>query len=205
MDAMAEQPTRDRILASALRLFAERGFSGTSVAAIEEAAGLSPGSGALYAHFKSKQEVLEAAVTHAMKVADSGLSLVPLLPLGDVRAELTLIARGALLLMSSWRDLAMVLVKEAGNSPALTAQLRDQVVERTYNWFADWLAERAEDGAVARVDFPVIAAVWIGGLIQYWGTDELLGGPPAGIEEDRFIVGWVDSLHGVLVPRSGTT
>jgi AcrR family transcriptional regulator len=199
---MAEEPTRERILTCALRLFAERGFSGTSVAAIEEAAGLSPGSGAMYAHFKSKQEVLEAAVRHAMALADSGLSLVPLLPLGDVRAELTLIARGSLLLMSSWRDLALVLIKEAGSSPALMTQLREQVVERTYTWFADWLAERTKDGREGTLDIPVVAAIWIGGIIQYWATDELLGGPPAAIHEDRFIAGWVDSLYRTLSPNA---
>ena len=54
---MAES-SRDRILAEALRLFGEQGYAGTSIAQIEKAAGLSPGSGALYRHFKSKDELL---------------------------------------------------------------------------------------------------------------------------------------------------
>ena len=39
-------PTRERILAAALELFAERGYRGTSIGEIEAAAGLSPRSGA---------------------------------------------------------------------------------------------------------------------------------------------------------------
>lgn len=54
--------TRDRIISSAMALFAEHGYDSTSIAEIEEAAGLSPGSGSLYRHFKSKDELLLAAV-----------------------------------------------------------------------------------------------------------------------------------------------
>src|SRR5581483_10309218 len=54
--------TRERIVAEALRLFAERGYAATSVAEIEAAAGLSPGAGGLYRHFRSKEEVLAAGV-----------------------------------------------------------------------------------------------------------------------------------------------
>lgn len=54
--------TRDRIITSAMGLFAENGYDRTTIAEIEEAAGLSPGSGSLYRHFKSKDELLLAAV-----------------------------------------------------------------------------------------------------------------------------------------------
>src|SRR6202007_2080159 len=55
---------RDRLLAAALKLFADRGYAATSVADIQRASGLAPGSGALYKHFGSKRELLEAAVAH---------------------------------------------------------------------------------------------------------------------------------------------
>src|SRR6476469_10417670 len=55
---------RDRLLAEALKLFAARGYAATSVADIQTAAGLAPGSGALYKHFASKRALLEAAVAH---------------------------------------------------------------------------------------------------------------------------------------------
>src|SRR6185312_7763283 len=60
--------TRERIIDEALRLFAERGYSATSVAEIEAASGLSPGAGGLYRHFRSKYEVLAAAINeHAAR------------------------------------------------------------------------------------------------------------------------------------------
>jgi AcrR family transcriptional regulator len=54
--------TRERIVSEALRLFADRGYAATSVAEIEAAAGLSPGAGGLYRHFRSKEEVLSTAI-----------------------------------------------------------------------------------------------------------------------------------------------
>src|SRR4051812_40543251 len=54
--------TRERIMAVALDLFAERGVQGTPVTAIEAAAGLSPGSGSFYRHFRDRAELLTAVV-----------------------------------------------------------------------------------------------------------------------------------------------
>ena len=60
-------PTRERILDAALELFATQGFDATSTAQIERAAGLSPRSGALYKHFRSKDELLEVALAQRMQ------------------------------------------------------------------------------------------------------------------------------------------
>ncbi|MET7422813.1 helix-turn-helix domain-containing protein [Dactylosporangium sp. NPDC005555] len=53
--------TRARILALAQQLFAAHGFAGTSIADIARVLGTS--KAALYYHFKSKDEILEALVT----------------------------------------------------------------------------------------------------------------------------------------------
>lgn len=54
------QETRARLIASAVRVFAERGYEGTRVADIARDAGLS--SGAIYAHYRSKAELLVDAI-----------------------------------------------------------------------------------------------------------------------------------------------
>lgn len=48
----------------ALDLFAEEGFGGTTISAVEREVGLAAGTGSLYRHFKSKEELLHAAVDH---------------------------------------------------------------------------------------------------------------------------------------------
>ena len=59
--------TRERILDVALGLFAEEGFSGTTITEVERRAGLSPGSGSFYRHFPSKEELLRAAVAREVE------------------------------------------------------------------------------------------------------------------------------------------
>ena len=44
-----------------MMLFARQGYEATSIADIQRASGLAPGSGALYKHFSSKRELLEVA------------------------------------------------------------------------------------------------------------------------------------------------
>src|SRR5579862_8137657 len=54
--------TRDRILDAALDVFAEEGFAGATISEVERRVGLAAGTGSLYRHFSSKEELLQAAV-----------------------------------------------------------------------------------------------------------------------------------------------
>jgi len=54
--------TRERLLDAALDLFAEQGFEGTTITEVERRVGLTPGTGSFYRHFRSKEELLRAAV-----------------------------------------------------------------------------------------------------------------------------------------------
>src|SRR5260370_640739 len=83
---VAVSPTRERLMSAALKLFAERGYKATTVGAIETKAGLSPRSGALYQHFKSKQELLEAAIENELAAVGELSDALALLPLGAFRA-----------------------------------------------------------------------------------------------------------------------
>src|SRR6516225_1849371 len=61
------EETRERLLLAAADVFARRGYDGTRVADIAAAADVS--SGALYAHFASKAELLVAALrTHGRRL-----------------------------------------------------------------------------------------------------------------------------------------
>ena len=59
------QATRQRFLAVATRLFAERGYEGTSIEAILEEAGASRGS--LYHHFPGKDALFEAVLIRLLE------------------------------------------------------------------------------------------------------------------------------------------
>jgi AcrR family transcriptional regulator len=87
-------PTREVLIDAALTLFASEGYRGTTIRKIEKAAGLTPGAGGLYRHFRSKEELLLAAVERYRSDVASFLARAPeLMQLGDVRAELLLAAK----------------------------------------------------------------------------------------------------------------
>lgn len=186
--------TRDRILNEALRLFADEGYVGTSIASIEKAAGLSPHSGALYTHFGSKQEVMAAAVERAIQTAEASFSLAPMLSLGNLEAELTLVARGSLVLMSSWRDLIRVMAKDGERFPEVMANARDSLFGRSRQFLAKWLESKAPENVSADRDFEAITAIWLGAIENYWIAASIHDDRPLGIDEDRFVRQWVQNL-----------
>lgn len=59
---MTTQDTRATLTGHALRLFLERGYEGTSLGDLVSASGLS--KGAVYHHFRNKEELFEAAISH---------------------------------------------------------------------------------------------------------------------------------------------
>src|SRR5215510_533633 len=60
----APTTTRERILDAAMELFAQDGFTGTTITEIERRVGLAAGTGSMYRHFPSKEALLQAAVEH---------------------------------------------------------------------------------------------------------------------------------------------
>ena len=127
-----ERSTRERIVTEAIRLFAERGYRGTTVGEIEAAAGLVPRSGGLYKHFRSKEEVLEAATERHVREIESVRSSLELLPLGDLRAELTLLTRFGLQMLDQERDLRRIVITEGDRFPHLKRRFRKRVADRAY-------------------------------------------------------------------------
>lgn len=77
----ARAETRERICQAAMRLFAEEGFEHTSMRRIAEAVGYTPG--ALYAYFRSKDDILYALLEAGFARLRSRLEHTPDLPPGE--------------------------------------------------------------------------------------------------------------------------
>ena len=61
-----QESTKERILQTALRLFARDGYEATSVSAIAGELGIT--TGALYRHYKNKHDILESIVARMVKI-----------------------------------------------------------------------------------------------------------------------------------------
>ena len=67
------QQTRGKVLEAAARLFGERGYTGTTIAAVAEAAGVSPET--IYLSFDGKRGVLEGVIESAIAGEDDRAAL----------------------------------------------------------------------------------------------------------------------------------
>jgi AcrR family transcriptional regulator len=184
--------TRDRLVGAAMRLFAERGYAGTTVGDIESEAGLAPRSGALYQYFKGKRELLDAAVDRHVDDIAEMQGAVDLLPLGDLRAELTLIARWNLQDLLRRRDLYRFLRKDGHRFPELLAKIEEGYGERPLRRAADYLRDRFRAGGVDDVDAEAFVVVMVQTMSAYRSYEDIYGRPPLDVDEERFVRMWVD-------------
>src|SRR5271155_1870063 len=120
-----------------MRLFAEQGYRGTSVAEIERAAGLTPGAGGLYHHFPTKEAVLRAGVQRHLGRLEALRNIREVFSsLGDLEAELTVTARYTLAELDNEVELLQILASEARRRPDLLTQAIDELIGSTYAEFA---------------------------------------------------------------------
>jgi AcrR family transcriptional regulator len=197
MAARAEA-TRDRLLNAAMALFAERGFDGASIGEIERAAGLAPRSGAVYQHFKGgKEELLRCAIERELRAVDELGSVMEMLPLGDLRAEFTLMARWNLASLERRSELARFVRRDAARlSPELRGELYERLVGRPYAQVVTWLESRIES-APGQPDLHAVAVVLIESISAYDSMRRTFGRAPDDIDDERFIAGWVETALAI--------
>lgn len=185
--------TSARILDAAMHLFAERGYRGTTVGEIERAAGLAPRSGALYQHFEGKYDVLERAIERHLEAIDDLGQALQMLPLGDLRAELTLLARWNLASLERRAPLTRFVYREGDRLPLrLRAKLYERLVERPYAEVVSWLGERVGDAGAAEPDLDALALIIVEPMSSYRSLQQLFGRVPGDVDDERFIDTWVD-------------
>ena len=191
-----------------LDLVAEHGYSRASVGAIERAAGMAPRSGALYQHFKGKDGLLRAAVERDLAAIDELGEVIAMLPLGDLRAELTLLARWNLSSLERRSRLARLVRRESASLPPdLLDRLYNRLVARPYEQIVGWLRERYAAAGRESPDLPTLAFILIEPMSSYRAMREMFGRTLDDIDDERFIAGWVDVVlavaqqHGLALER----
>src|SRR5437763_840134 len=191
--------TRRRILDEAVRLFATRGYDATSVADIQTACGLNPGSGALYKHFPSKAALLEAAVHDnlsrlAARTAETADARLP----DDPREALRVLADVVWAFMAADRDLIRLMIREFTGFPEVFERMWQGVVATVYHRGTDWITTLRDQGRAAVTDPEATAAVLVASLTYYPILDVLIGHTPGDLAPDRFLTAWLDSSLNAL-------
>jgi len=150
-------PTRDRILAAAERLFARRGFAGTSVRDITDAVGIKPP--ALYNHFPNKEdlytEVLETSLRPLLELIDQASQAAV-----SVENANELIAPGMDLLRANPHGPALLMLEALTGSDHLSRVARDwlrPIVERGVGILKD----NDASGRWSEAAYPNVIWLWV--------------------------------------------
>lgn len=160
----APTSTRERLLTEAMRLFSDKGFEATSVSQIEAAAGLAPGSGALYRHFRSKEVLLTAGIDRQLDRRAAMRDIRALFAgLGDLHSELTVLGRYLVGVI----DQESAVLQIAARTPAGLSERLDTayaaLVDGLRDELAGWIGAWAPQASVEQTN--VLAAVGINSIL----------------------------------------
>ncbi|RZS43161.1 TetR family transcriptional regulator [Herbihabitans rhizosphaerae] len=169
----------------ALELFVERGAAATPVTTIEAAAGLSPGSGSFYRHFKDKEALLAAVVerevTRVGKDPDAQVENTD----GAGEQRLATQLRSDLDYLGELRSLIMILLWERNRAPELAEWVRKTSADRGIELGVEALRLAGPSAAVEE-DEVAAATVMQSAMIGYFLAAEYFGASPADVDPDRF-------------------
>lgn len=193
-----ESETEARILAAAQRLFARRGYGGTTTRDLAQAAGVAEGT--LFRHFESKKAIL-------VRVATEGWVEI----LTDLLTELSEMASykaiGQVMKRRMWHlsrnaDMMRVCFMEAQFHPELRERIQSEILNKMTD-VAEAFFQTAMDRGIYRPMNPrVVARVFLGMFTVAGFSQATLGdeaGSPQSMQE--LAEGLTDIfLNGVLAP-----
>jgi AcrR family transcriptional regulator len=186
---------RDDLTREAARLFAERGFHGTSMDALAQALGVQKGS--LYSLIGSKQELLFETMRSGAQAFHAALDAVPEETPAVERVRLAL--RGHLSVVAEQLDVATVFTREWRY---LSDEYRAEILaeRRRYEERFRALFREGVDAGELRVDLDVGAAALVVLSAANWAYTWLTPDRDTDELADRFTAILVDGIRGYATP-----
>ena len=186
---------RSELTRQAARLFAEKGYHGTSVGDLAEALGVQKGS--LYAHIASKEDLLFDTLMEGAAAFHAALDAIPddAVPVAKIRLAL----RGHLRVVAEQLDVATVFVQEWRY---LEDERREQFVSerRRYEERVRALFREGRERGELRTDLDDGAAALLVLSAANWAYTWLSAGRDTDALADSFAAILVDGIRGYSMP-----
>jgi AcrR family transcriptional regulator len=200
-----DEPTRDRLIEAAVRLFSRPGSGLISIEAIAAEAGLT--KGAFYHHFTDRAELLTAVARRISPVEEMRSQIEPAVGL-SAREGLIAIARAYYSAMRTRADLVRNLAANSSQDPELARVVMSEIIGQGAPLMVAWFALQIQKGNLRPIDPALLIQALFGPvfLLIVLGPavfDELarIGIHPA-IDN---VEAYVDLLlHGVAQPDSNS-
>lgn len=191
-----EEATRSRILNAALRLFASRGFDGTTTKDLSAAANVAEGT--LFRYFPNKKAILIEVATAGWIDILTDL-LTELSEMGSYKA-VAQVMRRRMLRMRENKNLLQVCFVEAQHHPELRERIQLEVVAKMTD-VAEAFFQTAMDRGIYRQTNPrIVAQVFLGMFAIAGFSEQTLLPDNSAIALQEMAEGIADIfLNGVLV------
>jgi len=182
---------RREVTREAAKLFAQKGYHGTSIGDIAEALGVQKGS--LYSHIASKEDLLYETMREGAEAFHAALDAIP----EDTPAvdKIRLALRGHLRVVAEQLDVATVFIREWRY---LEGERRDEILAERRRYEERWRAlvrEGVERGEL-RTDLDAGATALLALSAANWAYTWLRPGFDTDELADRFAATLVDGVRG---------
>lgn len=193
----SEEGTRQRILQAAMRLFARKGYDGTTTKDLANQAKVAEGT--LFRHFANKKAILIEVATNGWIEILTDL-LTELSEMGNYKA-ISQVMRRRMLNMHANADLLRVCFIEAQYHPELRERIQLEVIAKMTDVAEAFFQTAMEKGIYRRMNPKIVAQVFLGMFAIAGFSEETIINPQASPKAmQEMAEGIADIfLNGVLV------
>jgi len=194
----SEVETQARILKAAQKLFARRGYAGTTTRDLAHASGIAEGT--LFRHFENKKSILINVVTQGWVELLTDL-LTELSEMGSYKA-IEQVMRRRMLNMHKNADMMRVCFMEAQFHPELRDRIEAEVVDKMMDVAEAFFQTAMDRGIYRRMNPRIVAKVFLGMfMVAGFSQDTLMSGDASPAQMKEMAEGIADIfLNGVLAP-----
>lgn len=191
-----EEGTRARILQAAQRLFARKGYDGTTTRDLAAAANVAEGT--LFRHFANKKAILVEVATQGWVEILTDL-LTELSEMGSYKA-VAQVMRRRMLRMRESHDLMRVCFMEAQFHPELRDRIQVEIVDKMTDVAEAFFETAMERGIYRKINPKIVAQVFLGMFAIAGFSDHTIIDPDASPESMKEMAEGIADifLNGVL-------
>lgn len=194
----SEADPKTRILQAALRLFARKGYDGTTTKDLATKAKVAEGT--LFRHFTNKKAILIEVATNGWIEILTDL-LTELSEMGDYRA-ISQVMRRRMLNMHDNADLLRVCFIEAQYHPELREKIQQEVISKMTDVAEAFFETAMDKGIYRRMNPKVVARVFLGMFAVAGFSQETIVDPNSPKAMREMAEGIADIfLNGVLAEK----
>ena len=192
----SEENTKTRILQAAIKLFARKGYDGTTTKDLAKSAQVAEGT--IFRHFTNKKAILIEVATNGWIEILTDL-LTELSQMGNYKA-IAQVMRRRMLQMHSNADLLKVCFIEAQYHPELRERIQSEVITKMTDVAEAFFETAMDQGIYRRTNPKIVARVFLGIFAVSGFSQETIIDPQASPQKMREMAEGIADifLNGVL-------